>query len=387
MASKVCHYYLNLPPPFLTPRLFLPKASKRGIKSISTPRPNRFNRGQNLPLLESTTAAALERKKFITPLRTGALGTKKGMTAMYEPETGRRFPCTVVQMDRVQVVAHKTRQRNGYFAVQVGSGWKHPSNVTRPLLGHYAESQVSPKRHLVEFKVQDASGLLDIGKIIGASWFQEGQFVDARANSRGMGFAGGMKRHGFHGQPASHGTSLTHRAMGSAGQSQGGGSRVYPGKKMPGRMGGHQVTTQNIKVVKVDDEKGLLVLRGSIPGPDGCLVKLSDAIKKPWPDMPVDILQPHSTASPNNNKDPGGRGGCDSCLFISSNTPLQSYNAKIRSLIVANYKESQSWFEVIIRGADHPPEVGVRFANAGQNTSSTMFSKVRQRQGETGANE
>ncbi|KAL9584153.1 MAG: hypothetical protein Q9212_002288 [Teloschistes hypoglaucus] len=268
MASKACQNSSPVLLPFLLPRVSLHHVTKHGIKSISTPRPNRFNKGPNLPTLESSVEAALERKKHTTPLRTGALGIKK------------------VQLDRVQVVAHKTRRRNGYFAVQVGSGWKHPSNVTRPLLGHFAENKVSPKRHLVEFKVQDESGLLGIGKMIGASWFQEGQYVDARANSRGMGFAGGMKRHGFHGQPASHGVSLTHRAMGSAGQSQGGGSRVYPGKRMPGRMGGEQVTTQNVKVVKVDDEKGLLVLHGSIAGPDGCLVKLSDAIKKPWPNVP-----------------------------------------------------------------------------------------------------
>ncbi|KAI4234433.1 MAG: hypothetical protein L6R40_006752 [Gallowayella cf. fulva] len=290
MAFKGYQSSSYAPLPFLVPRFLLQNVTRRGIKSISKPRRNRFDQGQNLPLLESTTAAALERKRFTTPLRTGALGTKKGMTAMYEPD-GRRFPCTVLQMDRVQVVAHKTRQRNGYFAVQVGSGWKHPSNVTRPLLGHYAENKVSPKRHLVEFKVQDESGLLGIGEIIGASWFQEGQYVDARANSRGMGFAGGMKRHGFSGQGASHGVSLTHRSMGSAGQSQGGGSRVYPGKKMAGRMGGHQVTAQNVKVVKVDEEKGLIVLHGSIPGPDGCLVKLSDAIKKPWPNVATNLLE------------------------------------------------------------------------------------------------
>ncbi|KAL8784265.1 MAG: hypothetical protein Q9213_004087 [Squamulea squamosa] len=297
MAIKACQSSSAFPLPFLTPRLCLQNTPRRSIKSISKPRPNRFNRSPNLPLLESTTAAALERKRFTIPLRTGVLGTKKGMTAMYDPD-GRRFPCTVVQMDRVQVVAHKTRERNGYFAVQVGSGWKHPSNVTRPLLGHFAEHKVSPKRHLVEFKVKDESGLLGIGKIIGASWFQEGQYVDARANSRGMGFAGGMKRHGFSGQPASHGTSLTHRAMGSAGQSQGGGSRVYPGKKMPGRMGGHQVTTQNVKVVKVDNDKGLVILHGSIPGPDGCSVKLSDAIKKPWPDIPTSLLGAQSATEP-----------------------------------------------------------------------------------------
>ncbi|KAL8679367.1 MAG: hypothetical protein Q9186_004333 [Xanthomendoza sp. 1 TL-2023] len=297
MASKACQSFAYVPLPFLIPRLSLQNVPQRGIKSISKVRPNRFNRSQNLPLLETTTAAALERRSLTTPLRTGALATKKGMTAMYNPD-GRRFPCTVLQMDRVQVVSHKTRQKNGYFAVQVGSGLKHPRNVTRPLLGHYAENKVSPKRHLVEFKVKDESGLLGIGEIIGASWFQEGQYVDAKANSRGMGFAGGMKRHGFSGQGASHGVSLTHRSMGSAGQSQGGGSRVYPGKKMAGRMGGHQVTTQNVKVVKVDEEKGLVVLHGCIPGPEGCLVKLSDAIKKPWPNIPTKLLEANPTTNP-----------------------------------------------------------------------------------------
>lgn len=262
MSRTIIERRHHLPPSFLAPGLILSHVSNRGIKSISKVGPNRFNRNADLPLLESSRAAALERKASTTPLRTGALGIKRGMMAIYDSETGRRYPCTVVQMDRVQVVAHKTRKQNGYFAVQVGSGWKHPSNVTRPLLGHYAENQVSPKRHLVEFKVKDEQGLLGIGQMINPTWFLEGQYVDARANCRGMGFAGGMKRWGFKGQPASHGVSLTHRSMGSAGQSQGGGSRVLPGKKMAGRMGGQQVTTQNVKVMKVDDEKGIVVLNG-----------------------------------------------------------------------------------------------------------------------------
>jgi large subunit ribosomal protein L3 len=112
------------------------------------------------------------------------------MTAVYDPETGKRTPCTVVQLDRVEVVSHKTRHRNGYFAVQVGAGWKHPSNVTRPLLGHFAGHEVSPKRHLTEFRVRDESGLLAVGKTIGADWFRPGQYVDARANCKGKGFAG-----------------------------------------------------------------------------------------------------------------------------------------------------------------------------------------------------
>ncbi len=262
MPRKSFLSWAQFPPQFLLPRSHVQHVAKRGIQSIHPPRPNRFNYGPGLPVLKSTTTAALERKAFTLPIRTGALAVKKGMTAVYDIETGRRTPCTVLQMDRVQVVAHKTRRKNGYYAVQVGAGWKHPSNVTRPQLGHFAGNGVSPKRHLVEFRVKDERGLLGIGEMIGADWFQEGQFVDARANCRGMGFAGGMKRHGFKGQGASHGNSLAHRIMGSSGQSQGGGSRVLPGKKMPGRMGGQQVTTQNVKVLKVDPVKGIVVLKG-----------------------------------------------------------------------------------------------------------------------------
>lgn len=306
MAFEVCHRCLHIPPIFLAPRITLYHVPKREIRSITNPpRHSRFNRGHKLPILTSSTTAALKRKEATTPLRTGALGFKKGMTAVYDTETGRRSACTVVQMDRVQVVAHKTLQKNGYYAVQVGIGWRQPRNVTRPLLGHYAENGVSPKKHLVEFKVRDKKGLLGIGEIIGASWFQEGQYIDAKANCRGMGFAGVMKKHGFHGQNRSHGVSLTHRSMGSAGPSQGGGSRVYPGKKMAGRMGGQQVTTQNVKVLQVDEENGIIVLHGMvtrlppvfqqysylsagcIAGPKGALVKISDALKKPWPDIPL----------------------------------------------------------------------------------------------------
>ena len=211
------------------------------------------------------------------------------MTALYDPETGKRTPCTVLQLDRVQVVSHKTRERHGYFAVQVGSGWKHPSNVTRPLLGHFASNAVSPKRFIAEFRVRDANGLLGVGQSIGPEWFLAGQFVDAKANCRGMGFAGGMKKWGWKGQPASHGNSKTHRAMGSSGASQGSGSRVHPGKKMPGRMGGQQVTTQNVKVLKIDVEKGIVVLNGCIAGPEGCIVKIQDSKKKPWPVIPAAI--------------------------------------------------------------------------------------------------
>lgn len=125
------------------------------------------------------------------PLRTGLLALKRGMTAIYDPETGKRTPCTVLQVDRNEVVAHKTREKNGYWAVQIGAGQKEPRNVTRPLLGHFAQAGVSPKRHLAEFKVKDGAGLgLSVGESVGANWFAAGQWVDVRGISRGMGFAG-----------------------------------------------------------------------------------------------------------------------------------------------------------------------------------------------------
>lgn len=238
-----------------------------GIKSLNTPKPSRFNVGPGLPVLESTSTAALRRKANSLPLRSGAIGIKKGMTAIFDPETGKRIGCTVLQLDRVEVVSHKTRQKHGYWAVQVGAGWKHPSNVTKAMLGHFASQGLSPKRHLFEFRVKDEAGLLPVGESIYANWFQEGQFVDARSNTKGKGFAGVMKRHGFHGQDRSHGVSLTHRSMGSAGQGQGGGSRVYPGKKMAGNMGNTQNTVQNLKILKVDSEAGIVVVSGMSSSP------------------------------------------------------------------------------------------------------------------------
>jgi large subunit ribosomal protein L3 len=244
--------------------------SKRqfGIRSLNPPKHSNYDSRPGLPLLTSTPEAALERKikADVLPLRTGALAIKQGMTAIYDPETGKRIPCTVLQLDRVQVVAHKTAEKHGYFAVQVGAGWKKPNRVTRALLGHFSTAGVAPKRYVQEFRVRDSTGLLDVGEEITADWFQEGQFIDARSNTKGKGFAGVMKRHGFHGQDRSHGVSLTHRSHGSLGPGQGGGSRVYPGKKMAGNMGGERNTLQNLKVLKVDSENGIVVVNGMAPG-------------------------------------------------------------------------------------------------------------------------
>ncbi|KAF7595407.1 54S ribosomal protein L9, mitochondrial [Aspergillus hancockii] len=256
-----------------------------GIRSLNPPKTSRFNIGPDLPVLKSTPTAALERKAATLPPRTGAIAIKKGMTALYDAEAGTRIACTVLQLDRVEVISHKTRQKHGYFAVQMGSGWKHPSNITKSLLGHLSVNGVSPKRHIFEFKVRDENGLLPVGQTINADWFQEGQYVDARSNTKGKGFAGVMKRHGFGGQDRSHGVSLTHRSLGSAGPSQGGGSRVYPGKKMAGNMGNEQNTVQNLKILKIDPENGIVVVNGAVSGPKGCIVRIQDAIKKPWPEV------------------------------------------------------------------------------------------------------
>lgn len=233
---------------------------------MDPPRTDRFNIGPGLsPLLSSSTAALKRREEANTlPLRTGALAIKKGMTAIFDTETGQRIPCTVLQLDGVQVVAHKTRKQHGYWAVCVGSGFKKPKNVSKSMLGHYSVQGVSPKRHLHEFRVKDKNGLIEVGEEIKADWFLQGQYVDTRSNCKGKGFQGVMKRWGMHGQDRSHGVSLTHRSMGSAGQGQGGGSRVYPGKKMAGNMGGQRNTVQSLKVMMTDAEKGIVVVNGML---------------------------------------------------------------------------------------------------------------------------
>ncbi|GAB1313296.1 54S ribosomal protein L9, mitochondrial [Madurella fahalii] len=267
---------------------FLPTTQLRTVKSgwstlPSRARPRRFNQvTQGLPAPTTGPAAALKRKERTTPVRAGVLATKKGMTA-FMGRTGARIPCTVLQLDRVQTVLNKTRQQHGYWAVQVGMGERLPGNVGAPMLGYFEAKGIAPKQALAEFRVRDESGLLPVGVQLMPDWFHVGQRVDVRSNSRGMGFAGGMKRHGFKGQEASHGNSLNHRTIGSSGGSQGSGSRVLPGKKMPGRMGNQRVTVQNLPVLMVDNELGIVVVKGAVAGPKGAVVKIQDACKKPPP--------------------------------------------------------------------------------------------------------
>ena len=210
-------------------------------------------------------------------MRTGLIAKKLGMTSVYTEE-GTQTPVTVLQVENVQVVAKLTKEKNGYNAVQLGYGAAKVKNVSKPLRGHYAKAKVEPKRKLVEFRVEE-NALLEPGVELVASHFVAGQFIDITGNTIGKGFAGVMKRHNFAGLEATHGVSVSHRSAGSTGQRQDPG-RVFKGKKMAGHMGTVRVTTQNLEVVSVDESKGFILVRGSIPGATNGFVLIKDAVKK-----------------------------------------------------------------------------------------------------------
>jgi large subunit ribosomal protein L3 len=197
-------------------------------------------------------------------------------------EDGRQVPVTVLQLDKLQVVAQRTPDRDGYSAVQLGAGTSKVKRVSQPMRGHFAKAKVEPKRKLAEFRV-DPSNLIDVGEEITADHYFEGQFVDISGTSIGKGFAGAMKRHNFRGLEATHGVSISHRSHGSTGQCQDPG-RVFKGKKMAGHMGAVRVTTQNLQVVKTDAERGVIMIKGAVPGPKGGWVTVKDAVKKPTPE-------------------------------------------------------------------------------------------------------
>jgi len=217
-------------------------------------------------------------------MRTGLIAEKVGMTRVFDAE-GAHVPVTVLKMEGCQVVAVRTAEKDGYTAVQLGIGKAKVKNVTKPMRGHFAKAKVEPKRRLVEFRVS-ADALLEVGAELSAEHFRPGQFVDVTANSIGKGFAGVMKRHNFGGLRASHGVSVSHRSHGSTGNRQDPG-RTFPGKKMAGHLGDERITTQNLKIVSVDAERGLIMIRGSVPGANGGYVLVRDAKKRPAPkDLP-----------------------------------------------------------------------------------------------------
>ncbi|SPJ25024.1 50S ribosomal protein L3 [Palleronia abyssalis] len=211
-------------------------------------------------------------------LRSGVIAKKIGMTRIFQDD-GRQVPVTVLQLDKLQVVATRTAESHGYTAVQLGAGSAKPKNVSKALRGHFAVAKVEPKRKIAEFRVAPEN-LIDVGEEITANHYFAGQFVDVSGTSIGKGFAGAMKRHNFGGLRASHGVSISHRSHGSTGQCQDPG-KVFKGKKMAGHMGAARVTTQNLQVVKTDADRGLIMVKGAVPGSKGGWVTIKDAVKKP----------------------------------------------------------------------------------------------------------
>lgn len=231
-------------------------------------------------------------------MRSGLIAQKVGMTRVFD-DAGQHVPVTVLKVEDCQVVAVRTQEKDGYLAVQLGAGRAKVKNVTRPLRGHFAKARVEPKRRLAEFRVTP-DAVLEVGDFLTADHFVAGQRVDVTGTSIGKGFAGSMKRHNFGGLRASHGVSISHRAHGSTGHSQDPG-RVFKGKKMAGHMGDERVTVQNLTVVSTDAERGLILVRGAIPGSDGGWVLIRDAVKKPLADgapVPGAVVKPASVAEP-----------------------------------------------------------------------------------------
>jgi large subunit ribosomal protein L3 len=217
-------------------------------------------------------------------MRSGLIVQKLGMTRLFT-EAGKHVPVTVLKLDKCQVVAQRTEETDGYSAVQLGSGFAKVKRTSSAMRGHFAKAKVEPKRRVAEFRVS-ADNLIDVGAELSAAHFIEGQKVDATGTSIGKGFAGAMKRHNFGGLRATHGVSISHRSHGSTGQCQDPG-KVFKGKKMAGHMGDSRVTIQNLEVVKTDTTRGLLMVKGAVPGAKGGWILLRDAVKRPLPaDLP-----------------------------------------------------------------------------------------------------
>ncbi|WP_373503460.1 50S ribosomal protein L3 [Aestuariivirga sp.] len=231
-------------------------------------------------------------------MRSGLIAQKLGMTRIYTDE-GTVVPVTVLKVDNCQVVAQKTSDKDGYTALQLGAGVPKIKRLTKAERGHFAVAKVEPKRKLKEFRVSP-DNVIPVGAEITVEHFVPGQFVDVTATSMGKGFAGGMKRWNFRGLRATHGVSVSHRSIGSTGNRQDPG-KVFKNKKMPGHLGSETVTTQNIVVVKTDAGRGLILVKGSVPGVKGAWVSVRDAVKRKLPDAapkPGAFKMPDAAAAP-----------------------------------------------------------------------------------------
>ena len=224
-------------------------------------------------------------------LRSGVIAKKVGMTRLFM-EDGKQIPVTVLHLDGLQVVANRTAEKDGYSAVQLGAGSAKAKRTSKAMRGHFAAANVAPKRKIAEFRV-DPENMIAVGEEITADHYLEGQYVDVAGTSIGKGFAGAMKRWNFGGLRATHGVSISHRSHGSTGQCQDPG-RVFKGKKMAGHMGAARVTTQNLQVVRTDADRGLIMVKGAVPGSKGGWVTIKDAVKKP---IPADVALPATLKS------------------------------------------------------------------------------------------
>jgi large subunit ribosomal protein L3 len=217
-------------------------------------------------------------------MRTGVIAKKLGMTRFFD-EAGVHVPVTVLSLDGCQVTAQRTKDRDGYVALQLGVGAKKAKNTSKAMRGHFAKALVEPKRHIAEFRVSE-DNLIDVGAEFTADHFLPGQAVDVSGLTVGKGFQGGMKRWNFGGLRATHGVSLSHRSLGSTGNRQDPG-KTFKNKKMAGHLGQETVTTLNVTVFRVDVERGLILLKGAVPGTEGTYVKIRDAVKRAAPaDLP-----------------------------------------------------------------------------------------------------
>jgi large subunit ribosomal protein L3 len=219
-------------------------------------------------------------------MRSGVIAQKLGMTRIFT-DAGEHVPVTVLRLANCQVVGHRTKEKNGYVALQLGSGTRKAKTLTRAERNNFAIAKVEPKRKVVEFRV-DEKAMIPVGAEITADHFLVGQFVDVVGTSIGKGFAGGMKRWNFGGLRATHGVSVSHRSIGSTGGRQDPG-KTFKNKKMPGHLGVDRVTTLNLKVMQTDVERGLILVEGAVPGSKGGWITVRDAVKKK---LPKDVPQP-----------------------------------------------------------------------------------------------
>lgn len=214
-------------------------------------------------------------------MRSGLIAQKMGMTRIYS-ESGDHIPVTVLRVENCQVVSQRQQDKDGYTALQLGVGTRKVKRVTKAMRGHFAVANVEPKRKLAEFRVAPEN-MIEVGAELTADHFVAGQFVDVTGTSVGKGFAGAMKRHNFAGLRASHGVSISHRSHGSTGQCQDPG-KVFKGKRMAGHMGSERVTTQNLKVVRTDADRGIILVEGAVPGSKGGWILIKDAVKRARPE-------------------------------------------------------------------------------------------------------